>query len=108
SRRGGFGWVVSRSPPVLQRLREVQRELPVLFEVDKERGESAAVRIAIEPTDKFDPSFLGKHDRVEELLRRWSRRVLTILRAVEIPRATEEHPHPVGAAALTVLHSFAH
>src|SRR5205823_7911635 len=63
------------SPPVLQRLREVQRELPVLFEVDKERRESAAVRIAIEPTDKFGPSFLGKHDRVEELLRRWSRKV---------------------------------
>jgi hypothetical protein len=33
---------------------------------------------------------------------------LSILRAIEIPRPTEEHPHPVGAAALTLLHSYAH
>lgn len=33
---------------------------------------------------------------------------LTILRAVEIPRPTEEHPHPVGTALLTLLHSYAH
>ncbi len=33
---------------------------------------------------------------------------LTILGAIEIPRPTEEHPHPVGAAALTLLHSYGH
>jgi len=33
---------------------------------------------------------------------------LAILRSVEIPRATDDHPHPVGAALLTLLHSYAH
>jgi hypothetical protein len=33
---------------------------------------------------------------------------LSILRAIEIPRPTEEHPHPIGAAALTLLHSYGH
>lgn len=33
---------------------------------------------------------------------------LSILRAIEIPRPTEEHPHPAGAAALTLLHSYGH
>jgi hypothetical protein len=33
---------------------------------------------------------------------------ISILRALEIPRPTEEHPHPVGEAALTLLHSYAH
>ena len=32
----------------------------------------------------------------------------SILRAIEIPRPTEEQPHPVGEAALTLLHSYAH
>jgi hypothetical protein len=33
---------------------------------------------------------------------------LAILRAVEIPRPTEEHPQPAGGAALTLLHSYGH
>lgn len=33
---------------------------------------------------------------------------LSILRAIEIPRPTEEHPHPVGASVLTLLHSYGH
>lgn len=33
---------------------------------------------------------------------------LSILRAIEIPRPTEQHPHAVGAAALTLLHSYGH
>jgi hypothetical protein len=33
---------------------------------------------------------------------------LSILRAVEIPRPTEEHPHPVGTAVVTLLHSYGH
>jgi hypothetical protein len=33
---------------------------------------------------------------------------LAILQAVEVPRPTEEHPHPVGTAALTLLHSYGH
>lgn len=33
---------------------------------------------------------------------------LSILRTIEIPRPTEEHPQPAGAAALTLLHSYAH
>lgn len=33
---------------------------------------------------------------------------LAILRAVEIPRPTEDHPHPLGAALLTLLHSYGH
>lgn len=33
---------------------------------------------------------------------------LSILRAIEIPSPTDRDPHPVGAAASTLLHSYAH
>jgi hypothetical protein len=33
---------------------------------------------------------------------------LAILRAIQIPRPTEQNPHPIGAACLTLLHSYAH
>jgi len=33
---------------------------------------------------------------------------LSILRAIEIPRPTEDHPHAVGALTLTLLHSYGH
>jgi hypothetical protein len=33
---------------------------------------------------------------------------LSILRAIEIPRPTEDNPHPVGARTLTLLHSYGH
>jgi hypothetical protein len=33
---------------------------------------------------------------------------LSILRSVEIPRPTEENPHLVGGAVLTLLHSYGH
>jgi hypothetical protein len=33
---------------------------------------------------------------------------LSILRAIQIPRPTEEHPHPVGEATLRLLHSYGH
>lgn len=33
---------------------------------------------------------------------------VAILRAIEIPRPTEEHPHPVGTSLLTLLHSYGH
>ncbi|HYS04012.1 MAG TPA: hypothetical protein VEW47_02365 [Candidatus Dormibacteraeota bacterium] len=33
---------------------------------------------------------------------------LSILRAIEIPRPTEQQPHRMGAVALTLLHSYAH
>jgi hypothetical protein len=33
---------------------------------------------------------------------------LGILREIEIPRATEDHPQPMGGAVLTLLHSYGH
>jgi hypothetical protein len=33
---------------------------------------------------------------------------LAILRAIEIPRPTEERPHPMGTALLELLHSYGH
>ena len=33
---------------------------------------------------------------------------LAILRAVEVPRATDDHPQAIGGALLTLLHSYAH
>ena len=53
--------------PFLQPLSEVQRELPVLLEVNEELGQPATVRLPIEPTNEFCPKLLRKHDRVQEL-----------------------------------------
>jgi hypothetical protein len=33
---------------------------------------------------------------------------LAILRAMEIPTPTQDHPHPVGTALVTLLHSYGH